>query len=74
LLSVCLYVYPPIVAREQLGKHAPAATNTRNNRRIVEGVVFYAVHVVLKGDLWVYELLEASFSMRSVTFLRKVGD
>jgi hypothetical protein len=27
---------PPVVARQRLGKHVPAATNTRNNRRIVE--------------------------------------
>jgi hypothetical protein len=25
---VCLYVYPPIVAGQQLGKHVTAATNT----------------------------------------------
>jgi hypothetical protein len=25
---VCLYVYPPIVARQQLGKNVTAATNT----------------------------------------------
>jgi hypothetical protein len=38
----------PIVARQWLGKHIPAATIARNNRRIVERVVFYMVHVVSK--------------------------
>jgi hypothetical protein len=70
---VCLYVYPPpFIAKQRLGKHVPAPTNTRNNRRIfgcvclclplsllghnsiktfprhrkiVGGVVFYAIHV-----------------------------
>jgi hypothetical protein len=27
--SVCLYVYPPIVARQRLGKNVTAATNTQ---------------------------------------------
>jgi hypothetical protein len=44
---------PFIVARLLLGRHVPAATNTRNNRRIVGGVVFYAVLVVSKESLWV---------------------
>jgi hypothetical protein len=38
--SVCLYVYLPIVARQRLGRHVTAATNTRNSRRIVGRVVF----------------------------------
>jgi hypothetical protein len=50
----CLYVYLPlIVARQRLGKHFPAATNT------------YAT---------TEELLEASFSIRSVSYQRKEGD
>jgi hypothetical protein len=51
--SVCLYVYPPIVARQRLGRHVPVAVNTLNNRRIVGGVVFYAARVVSKESLWV---------------------
>jgi hypothetical protein len=70
---------PLFIARQRLGKHVPASTNTRNNRiivgcvclwvclciplsllgnnsvktfprqrRVVEGVVFYAVRVVSK--------------------------
>jgi hypothetical protein len=47
---VCLYVYPHIVAkqglkfisrliaRQQLGKHVPAETNTRSNRRVAGSV------------------------------------
>jgi hypothetical protein len=42
---VCTYI-PPIVARQRLGRHVPVATNTRNNRIIVGGVVFYMVRVV----------------------------
>jgi hypothetical protein len=26
--SVCLYLYPPVVARQRLGKNVTAATNT----------------------------------------------
>jgi hypothetical protein len=51
--SVCLYVYPPVVARQRLGKDVAASTNT---------------HEIIE------ELLEASFSMRSVSYQRKVGD
>jgi hypothetical protein len=39
---------PPFVARQQLDKHVSAAKNTRNERIIVGGVVFYAVHVASK--------------------------
>jgi hypothetical protein len=45
--SVCLSVYPRIIARQLLGKHIPAATNTCNNSRTV-GLIFFMVHVVLK--------------------------
>jgi hypothetical protein len=51
--SVCLHVYPPIVARQGLGKNVTAATNT---------------HATIE------ELLDASFSMRSMSYERKVGD
>jgi hypothetical protein len=44
---VCLYVYL-LVAMQRIGKSVTAATNTHNNRRTVEGVVFYAVRVVWK--------------------------
>jgi hypothetical protein len=46
---MCLYVHPPIVARQRLGKHVPAVTTTRNE-----------------------ELLDASFSIRSVSYRRRV--
>jgi hypothetical protein len=39
-LSVCLYLYAPIVARQRLGKNVTAAKNTRNSRGIVGRVVF----------------------------------
>jgi hypothetical protein len=44
--SVCLYVYAPY--RQRLGSHVPVAKNTRNNGRIVGGVVFYAASVLSK--------------------------
>jgi hypothetical protein len=47
MLSVCLYVYPPTVARQRLGKNVTAETNTHANKRTV-GRVFYAVGVVSK--------------------------
>jgi hypothetical protein len=50
--SVCLYVYPPIVARQRLGKNVTEATNT---------------HTTI-------DLLNPSFSIRSVSYQRKVGD
>jgi hypothetical protein len=51
--SVCLYVYPHVVARQGLGKHVPAETNTRNGCRTVGRVVFCTVRVVWKASLWV---------------------
>jgi hypothetical protein len=63
--SVCIYVYPLIIVRQWFGKNSlivvrqrlsnnvTMAINTRrNNRRIVEHIVFYAVHVTSKkvGD------------------------
>jgi hypothetical protein len=41
---------PPIVARQRLSKHVPAATNTCINR-IVGSVIFYAVRVLWKDSL-----------------------
>jgi hypothetical protein len=44
---------PPFGIRQRFGKHVPAATNTRNNRRIVGRIIFYAAHVLSKKNLWV---------------------
>jgi hypothetical protein len=49
--SVCLYVYPPIVAKQLLGKHVPAAMNTFNNIRIAGRVLFCASRVISKESL-----------------------
>jgi hypothetical protein len=47
--SVCLYLYPPIVVRQWLGKNRYRCNKyTRNNRRIIGHAVFYAVRVVSK--------------------------
>jgi hypothetical protein len=55
-MSVCVFLLslqgngsvkciPFFGARQRLGKHVPAAMNTRNNRRIVGCVIFYAVRI-----------------------------
>jgi hypothetical protein len=44
---------PPFGARQRLGKHVSAATNTPNNRRIVGLIIFYAVRVLSKESLGV---------------------
>jgi hypothetical protein len=43
----------PIVARQRLGIHVPAAANTRNDRRTVGRVIFYAVSVSYQSSLCV---------------------
>jgi hypothetical protein len=45
-------VYPPIVAREWLGKNVTTATNKHKKRRIVGCLVFYVVPIISKeaGD------------------------
>jgi hypothetical protein len=51
--SVCLYLYPPVIARQWLGKNVTTAMNT---------------HTAIE------ELLDASFSMQSLSYQKKVGD
>jgi hypothetical protein len=51
--NIPLKFIPPFGARQRLGKHFPAATNTRN-RRIVGRVIFYSVRVISKESLWVF--------------------
>jgi hypothetical protein len=72
-----------IVGKQRLGKHVPAAINTRNNTIIVGRVAFYAVRLVSKESLWVCvktrsrgneELLEASFFYAVRVVSRKVGN
>jgi hypothetical protein len=64
--SLCIYVYPPIVAKQQLGKHVPTAKNTRNNRRIVGVVVFCTVRVVSKDSLQICVSLLSNGSVYNV--------
>jgi hypothetical protein len=52
-LSVCLYMYTPVVARQRPGKNVTEATNTQAT---------------------IEELLNASFSVRSVSFQMTLGD
>jgi hypothetical protein len=44
---------PPFGTRQRLGKEIPVATNSHNNRRTVQSVIFYAVRVLSKESLWV---------------------
>jgi hypothetical protein len=48
---VSVYVSSPIVGRQRLGKHVPAVKNTRNNKRVIGHLAFYAVRVVSKVSL-----------------------
>jgi hypothetical protein len=73
----------PFTARQRLGKHVPAATNIRNNRRTVGRVcpwVYLCIPLSLQGSNslktfpWNEELLETSFPMRSVFYQMTVGD
>jgi hypothetical protein len=41
---VCLSVYPPVVSRQWLGEHVPAA------KKIIGVVVFYTVRVLSKDN------------------------
>jgi hypothetical protein len=72
---------PHFVAKQCLGKHVPAVTNTCNSRRIVEHVaVCLCIPLSLLGNNLVKtfprnkKLLEASFSMRSMSYQRDVGE
>jgi hypothetical protein len=81
LPSVCVFMY-------MLPAYFLAATNIRNNRRIVGCVVFSAVRVVSKESVVQSiplallgtrsrgneELLEASFSTRSVSYHTMLDD
>jgi hypothetical protein len=51
--SVYLYVHLPIVARQRLGEHIPAAKNMHNNIIIVGRVVFCAICVLSNEIRWV---------------------
>jgi hypothetical protein len=64
---------PPFDARHWLGRHVPAATNTRNTRRIVGRVIFSAVGVLSKERMWVCLCIPLSFPGNSTvkTFLRQ---
>jgi hypothetical protein len=44
--SVCLYVCPPIIARQKLGKNVTTASDTCSSRRIVGHIIFCAVHII----------------------------
>jgi hypothetical protein len=57
LQSVYLYVsmyvcIPPFCARQRLGKHIPAVTNTCYSRRIVGHIIFYVGCLLSKEGLW----------------------
>jgi hypothetical protein len=55
--SVCLYVYPPIVARLQLGKNTHIVSRQQLSKNVTAAT---NIHTKIE------KLLNASFSMRSV--------
>jgi hypothetical protein len=86
-VSVGLPVCLPIVARQRLGKHIPKTTKNCWRRRflcypcLIKGEsVGLCIRLPLLGNGSVStshgneELLEASYSMRSISYQRKVGD
>jgi hypothetical protein len=47
--SLWLYVYPSIIARQQLSRNVTEATKAHaTNRRIIGCIVFYEVHAISK--------------------------
>jgi hypothetical protein len=57
-LSLCVYVYLPIVARLRLGKHVLAATI----EELLGRVVFYAISIVSKESKQFFPELLVSFA------------
>jgi hypothetical protein len=73
-ISVCVCMcISPMGARQRLGTHVLAATNTRYNRRIVGGVIFYKFRDVSKDSPWVCLCIPLSllFDGSVNTFLRQ---
>jgi hypothetical protein len=64
---------PPFGARQQLGKHVPAARNTHNNRRIVGRVIFCAAHVLSKECLCILLSLLGSKSVKTFPRQRRIA-
>jgi hypothetical protein len=60
--SVCLYVYPPIVVRQRLGKNPPNLVRQRLGRNVTAVTNIHAT---------IEELLDASFSMWPVSYQGK---
>jgi hypothetical protein len=60
--SVCLYVYSPTVARRRLGKNFQIVARQRLGKNVDEATNSYTT---------TKDLLDASFSMRSVSYQRK---
>jgi hypothetical protein len=73
--SLCLYMYPPIVGRQRIGRHVPVATNTRNSERNFAGVVFYTIRVVWKrvcGSACIPVSLLGGGSLITFSYQRKI--
>jgi hypothetical protein len=58
------------LARQRLGKHVPAAKNTRDNRKIVGRVIFYAIRFLSKVSLCVCESPPINFGMPEANFMK----
>jgi hypothetical protein len=61
-LCVCLSVYPPIVARQRLGKNPPFVARQRLGRN---------ANAVTNTHATIEELLDASFTMWPVSYQGK---
>jgi hypothetical protein len=61
-VSLCLYVYPLVVARQRLGKNFSIIAKQRLDKNITAPTNTHAI---------IEELLDASFSMRYVTYQGK---
>jgi hypothetical protein len=61
-LSVCVYVYPPLVARQRLSKNSPIVARQRLGGNVT---------AVTNTHATVEELLDASFSMCPVSYQGK---
>jgi hypothetical protein len=87
MISMCVCVFLLIVSRQRLGKHIPAVTNTHATVEELKSINFWDItryipevdilHNHRSKNLKSYtveELYEASFSVRFVSYQKKVGN
>jgi hypothetical protein len=70
--SLCLHVYPPIIARQRLGINVTSGTNTYAKIQFIVGrLVFYAVRVALRESMQLYLPRTSCFSASLLTATMK---